>query len=223
MEPLSATVAAIVTGFLTKGAAALGQQVGEAAADAARTLAQAVLDRLKADPAEQRTVERYEADPEALEPAVEAAIDDAMAMDPGVSLDEVLRESLASRPGGVFSPTLSAMLLQPGGSSSVGRASAFQLSRCRALCSELGIPRGLTRSIMPSGLSSKSVAFARSSKRGPGAMRAVDGLANQLREGVPFGPDELADRSRLTSATMIWPVSVRERPVVAAFPRDDHR
>jgi hypothetical protein len=81
MEPLSATVAAIVTGFLTKGAAALGQQVGEAAADAARMLAQAVLDRLKADPAEQRTVERYEADPEALEPAVEAAIDDAMAKD----------------------------------------------------------------------------------------------------------------------------------------------
>ena len=81
MEPLSATVAAIVTGFLTKGAAALGQQVGEAAADAARTLAQAVLDRLKADPAEERTAERYEANPEALAPAVEAAIDEAVAKD----------------------------------------------------------------------------------------------------------------------------------------------
>ena len=81
MEPLSATVAAIVTAFLTKKAAALGQQVGDAAADVARTLAQAVLDRLKADPAEQRTAERYETDPEALKPAVEAAIDDAVAQD----------------------------------------------------------------------------------------------------------------------------------------------
>ena len=81
MEPLSATVVAIVTGFLTKGAAALGQQVGEAAAEAARTLAQAVLDRLKADPAEQRTAQRYEDNPEALEPALEAAIDATVAKD----------------------------------------------------------------------------------------------------------------------------------------------
>jgi len=81
MEPLSATVAAIVTGFLAKGAATLTQQVGEAAASAARTLAEAVLERLKADPAEQRTAERYETNPEALRPAVEAAIEDAVTKD----------------------------------------------------------------------------------------------------------------------------------------------
>jgi len=81
MEPLSATVAAIVTGFLTKGAAAIAQQVGEAASNAAQTLAQAVLDRLKADPLEERTVERYEQDPETQQPAIEAAIKDLVATD----------------------------------------------------------------------------------------------------------------------------------------------
>ena len=81
MEPLSATVAAIVTGFLTKGAAAVAKQVGEAASNAAQTLAQAVLDRLKADPKEERTVERYQEDPEKQQPAFEAAIADLVAAD----------------------------------------------------------------------------------------------------------------------------------------------
>ena len=81
MEPLSATVAAIVTGFLTKGATAVAKQVGEAASNAAQTLAQAVLDRLKADPKEERTVERYEQDPAAQQPAFEAAVADLVATD----------------------------------------------------------------------------------------------------------------------------------------------
>lgn len=81
MEPLSATVAAIVTGFLAKGAAAMTQQVGQAASNAAQTLAQAVLDRLRADPLEERTVERYEQAPEAQQPAIEAAIKDLLASD----------------------------------------------------------------------------------------------------------------------------------------------
>ena len=81
MEPLSATVAAIVTGFLTKGATEVAKQVGEAASKAAQTLAQAVLDRLKADPKEERTVERYEKDPATQQPAFEAAIADLVAAD----------------------------------------------------------------------------------------------------------------------------------------------
>jgi hypothetical protein len=81
MEPLSATVAAIVTGFLARGAAAITQQVGEAASNAAQTLAKAVLDRLRADPLEERTVERYEQAPEAQQPAIEAAIKDLVASD----------------------------------------------------------------------------------------------------------------------------------------------
>jgi hypothetical protein len=75
MEPLSATVTAIVTGFLVKGAAAVTAEVGEAAANAARTLAQAVLDRLKADPDEKRNAERYEEQPEAIQPTIKVILD----------------------------------------------------------------------------------------------------------------------------------------------------
>lgn len=81
MEPLSATVTAIVTGFLAKGAVAITAEVGETAANAARALAQAVLDRLRADPAEERNAERFEKDPEAIEPTIRAALDGLVAAD----------------------------------------------------------------------------------------------------------------------------------------------
>ena len=81
MEPLSATVVAIVTGVISKGVAGLAKQVGEAASNVAQTLAQAVLDRLRQDPLEQRTVERYEEDPVGQQASVEAAIGDQLAND----------------------------------------------------------------------------------------------------------------------------------------------
>ena len=81
MEPLSATAAAIITGFLTQGAESLARQVGEAASNVAQSLAQAVLDRLRQDPAETKTVERYEREPERHAASVEAAIDDLVAAD----------------------------------------------------------------------------------------------------------------------------------------------
>jgi len=81
MEPLSVTVAAIVTGFLSKGVEAFAKQVGEAASNAAQTLAQAVLDRLRKDPLEERTVERYEADPAAQEASLKSAVGDAIEAD----------------------------------------------------------------------------------------------------------------------------------------------
>jgi len=81
MEPLSVTVAAIVTGFLSKGVQAFGKQVGEAASNAAQTLAQAVLDRLRKDPLEERTVARYEADPAAHEESLKSAVGDAIEAD----------------------------------------------------------------------------------------------------------------------------------------------
>jgi hypothetical protein len=82
MEPLSATAAAIITGVLTQGAKSLAKEVGEAASNAAQALAQAVLDRLRADPAESKTVERYEREPERQAASVESAIDDLIAADP---------------------------------------------------------------------------------------------------------------------------------------------
>ncbi len=81
MDPLTTAVATAVTRFLVDGAAKIREQVGPVAADAARTLAQMVLDRLSGDPAEARTVERYKTQPEALQPAIEAALADVMARD----------------------------------------------------------------------------------------------------------------------------------------------
>lgn len=81
MDPISSTVASIVTGFLIKGAGTITETVGPAVADAARSIAQAVLDRLKADPGEARTVERYERDPANQQSAVEGAIADLVAAD----------------------------------------------------------------------------------------------------------------------------------------------
>jgi len=105
MEPLSATVAAIVTGFLAKGAAAISAEVGEAAANAARTLAQAVLDRLKADPSEERTVERYQTDPEKQQSGIEAAIEQAVTQDEAFAarLQELVATYQAARTGPAIS------------------------------------------------------------------------------------------------------------------------
>jgi hypothetical protein len=66
---------------LVKGAKAVAETAGAAVSNAAQSLAQAVLDRLRTDPAEERTVERYERDPATQQPAIEAAIADVVATD----------------------------------------------------------------------------------------------------------------------------------------------
>jgi hypothetical protein len=81
MEPISTAAAAIITGVLTQSAKALVQEAGEAASSAAQALAQAVFDRLRKDPAETKTVERYEREPKRQEASIDAAIDDLMKAD----------------------------------------------------------------------------------------------------------------------------------------------
>ena len=81
MEPLTAAVATVVTKFILDTSGSVGRELGEKAATAARSLAQAVLDRLGNDPAEARTVERYRSNPEAMQPAVEAALNEAVSSD----------------------------------------------------------------------------------------------------------------------------------------------
>ena len=81
MEPLTAAVATVVTKFILETSGSVGRELSEKAATAARSLAQAVLDRLGNDPAEARTVERYRSNPEAMQPAVVAALDEAVASD----------------------------------------------------------------------------------------------------------------------------------------------
>ena len=94
MDPLTTAVATAVTRFLVDGASKLGTQLGAAAADAARNLAQMVLDRLGGDPAEAKNVERYKAQPEAMQPAIEAALGDVIAHDEAFAaeLQKVLAE-----------------------------------------------------------------------------------------------------------------------------------
>ena len=70
MEMLAATAAGIITSVAARGAEALAREVGKTAAELAESLRQTVLDRLRRDPLEQRTVERHEADPEAHEASV---------------------------------------------------------------------------------------------------------------------------------------------------------
>jgi hypothetical protein len=74
VETLTTGVADAVTRFLIDGASKLGTHVGAVAADAARTLARLVLDRLGGDPAQAATVERYRAEPEAMQPEIETAL-----------------------------------------------------------------------------------------------------------------------------------------------------
>jgi hypothetical protein len=81
MDPISMTVASIITGFLVRTAGVVTETVGTAVTDAARTITRTVLDTLRADPAEARTVERYESEPEQLEPAIAVAINDLVATD----------------------------------------------------------------------------------------------------------------------------------------------
>jgi hypothetical protein len=87
MEPISAAVASIVTGFLIKGATQVAETAGAAVTEAARSIAQTVLDRLKADPEEKRTVERYENDPERQQPAIEAAIEQLVTADQAFAVE----------------------------------------------------------------------------------------------------------------------------------------
>jgi hypothetical protein len=81
MDPISMSIASIITGYLVRTAGAVTETVASGVIDAARTITQTVLDTLNADPAEARTVERYRSQPEQLEPSIVVAINDLVAKD----------------------------------------------------------------------------------------------------------------------------------------------
>lgn len=105
MDPISMTVASIITGFLVRAADTVSETVGAAVSDAARTISQTVLDKLKTDPNGERTVEKYQSDPEKLEPAIAVAIDNLVAADAAfrAQLDELVQgyEAAKEDAGGV--------------------------------------------------------------------------------------------------------------------------
>ena len=105
MDPISMTVASIITGFLVRAAGTVSETVGAAVTDAAKTISQTVLDKLKADPNSARTVETYKGAPEQLEPAMAVAIDNLIAADEAfrTQLAELLKgyETAKAGSGGV--------------------------------------------------------------------------------------------------------------------------
>jgi len=105
MDPISMTIASIITGFLVRTAGGVTETVETAVTDAARTIAQTVLDRLRADPAETMTVEHYEKEPKKVEPLIAPAINDLVAKDEAfkTQLEALLQgyEQAKERAGGV--------------------------------------------------------------------------------------------------------------------------
>jgi hypothetical protein len=101
MDPISMTVASIITGFLARAAGTVSETVGAAVTDAAKTITQTVLDKLKSTPGGEPTVEKYQNDPEKLEPAIAVAIDNLVAADAAfrTELDELLKGYEAAKEG----------------------------------------------------------------------------------------------------------------------------
>jgi hypothetical protein len=101
MDPISMTVASIITGFLVRAAGTVSETVGAAVTDAAKTITQTVLDKLKATPGGGPTVEKYQGDPEKLEPAIAVAIDNLVAADAAfrTEIDELLKGYQAAKDG----------------------------------------------------------------------------------------------------------------------------
>ncbi len=101
MDPISMTVASIITGFLARAAGAVSETVGAAVTDAAKTITQTVLEKLKSTPGGEPTVEKYQGDPEKLEPAIAVAIDNLVAADAAfrTELDELLKGYEAAKEG----------------------------------------------------------------------------------------------------------------------------
>jgi len=101
MDPISMTVASIITGFLVRAAGTVSETVGAAVTDAAKSISQTVLDKLKAAPDGERTVEKYQGDPARLEPAIAVAIDNLVAADAAfrTQLDELVQGYQAAKEG----------------------------------------------------------------------------------------------------------------------------
>jgi len=83
MDPLTTTDVTILGKYAIDKGATLLKEAGQAVADAAGKLFQKVIERLKADPAEAKNAERFEQNPEAFKPAIEAAVDETVKADPG--------------------------------------------------------------------------------------------------------------------------------------------
>jgi len=101
MDLVIANVVAVLGKYAIDKGAALINEGKQAAADAARQIYDAVMDRLKADPAEAKTAERFETDPDGYKAPVKDALTEAVQADPtfGDQLQSLLAQLEEAAPG----------------------------------------------------------------------------------------------------------------------------
>jgi len=87
MDPIVIAIGTIIGKYAIDKGATLLKEGGEAVAKAAGNLFTKVITRLKADPAEAKNAERFEQDPEAFKPVIQAAVDDQMKADPNFAAE----------------------------------------------------------------------------------------------------------------------------------------
>jgi hypothetical protein len=126
MDPLTGAVVSILGKYAIDKGATLLKEAGQAVADAAGKLFQKVMDRLKADPTEAKTVERFEKNPEAHAASVAEAVDEKVKSEPefAAELKTLLEEvQKAERAAGVTITTSNATATASQGGAAVGSIS----------------------------------------------------------------------------------------------------
>jgi hypothetical protein len=101
MELVIANVVAVLGKYVIDKGAEFINEGKEAAADAARQLFDAVMDRLKSDPAGARNADGFEKNPEGYSAPVEDALKEEVKADPdfGVQLQALMDQLTAAAPG----------------------------------------------------------------------------------------------------------------------------
>jgi len=101
MDPLVAAVATVIGNFAVDQGSKIVSSFGKAAGDVAQRLYKTVMDKLVADPAEARTVDRYQQNPEGYQTPITDALADAVKADPAFAdaLRGLIAEYQAAAPG----------------------------------------------------------------------------------------------------------------------------
>jgi hypothetical protein len=121
MELIVAQVVAVLGKYALDRGTELLKQAGQAAADAAGELYRTVLDRLKADPAEAKTAERFEKNPDDFAKGVEAALTELVETDKAFAtqLEALMTRLETSAPPGAVQ-----MYVSGSGAAASGNAAA---------------------------------------------------------------------------------------------------
>jgi hypothetical protein len=87
MDPLTTAIVTVLGKYAIDKGASLLKEAGKGVADAAGKLFDKVMQRLKADPAEAKNAERFEANPQGYEQPVADAVEEKMQADPAFAAE----------------------------------------------------------------------------------------------------------------------------------------